>query len=385
MMFFPVFQVLIILLAPLFLMRLTKSLGWERWLSPVVLSYLVGILIGNLHLFPLNAQISTFFSAASVLLAIPLLLYPTDLLGWFKYAKSTLLSFALLVFSALICSMLVALFFKDQIEHGWVMAGMLVGMATGGTPNLNAIAIAENAPEDVIIYLNAADIIVGGIFLIFLTSVAHRIYGTFLPDFQHDIPGAGSEQDDKPIPPKLLFKKPSLLKDLSLSYALTVLIIGLAVGLTQVLTGELKSISLIILLLTLFSVIASLSPKIRRIRGTYESGEYLLLMFCIAIGMLADLRSLATDGTGTLIFTALFFSSTICLHLFLSWLFKIDRDTTMITSTAGLYGPPFIGQIASVIKNKTLIFSGMATGLVGYAIGNFLGIGIADILKRWFF
>jgi len=56
----------------------------------------------------------------------------------------------------------------------------------------------------------------------------------------------------------------------------------------------------------------------------------------------------------------------------------------MITSTAALYGPAFIGQIASVINNRQLVFSGMATSLVGLAMGNYIGVGVANLLRYFF-
>ena len=163
---------------------------------------------------------------------------------------------------------------------------------------------------------------------------------------------------------------------------LTILIIGASVGICFLIFGELTNVAFLILLLTTFSVLASLSPRIRKIRGTFEMGEYLLLMFCVAIGMMADFTKLAEDGGMIIAFTAMVLSTTIILHLIFSKLFKIDTDTVLITSTAAIYGPVFIGQIASAIRNKSLVFSGMATGLIGFAIGNYLGIAVAYFV-RW--
>ena len=36
----------------------------------------------------------------------------------------------------------------------------------------------------------------------------------------------------------------------------------------------------------------------------------------------------------------------LIIHLLLCLIFKIDADTTLITSTAGVYGPAFIGPVA---------------------------------------
>ncbi len=67
------------------------------------------------------------------------------------------------------------------------------------------------------------------------------------------------------------------------------------------------------------------------------------------------------------------------VHFLLSWIFKVDADTTLITSVAGIFGPAFIGPIASVLKNKDIVVSGLTTGLVGYAIANYLGFAMSHL------
>jgi uncharacterized membrane protein len=37
--------------------------------------------------------------------------------------------------------------------------------------------------------------------------------------------------------------------------------------------------------------------------------------------------------------------------------------------------------MSQVLKNRAILFSGVTTGLVGYAVGNFVGILIAYLLK----
>jgi uncharacterized membrane protein len=71
----------------------------------------------------------------------------------------------------------------------------------------------------------------------------------------------------------------------------------------------------------------------------------------------------------------------VVLHVLLGKLFKIDRDTVVITSVAGIFGPVFIGPIASILNNKKVIVSGLTTGLIGYALGNYLGMMLAYFMK----
>lgn len=63
-------------------------------------------------------------------------------------------------------------------------------------------------------------------------------------------------------------------------------------------------------------------------------------------------------------------------------LFRIDADTVLITSTAAIFGPAFVGQVAVALRNKEVVLSGIITGLVGYAVGNYLGIFIAYLVSN---
>ena len=333
------------------------------------------MIVGNLPGFSIDTELAHQFSEVTVLLAIPLLLFSTDIPAWLRHAPQTLLAFGLCVLSGLVASTVVAFNFPLEGFENWMVSGMLVGVYTGGTPNMQAIGMALNAGEEVYVLLNAADIFCGGLYLLFLVSVAHRFLGWFLPDFEGDRGLDSTEESTAGGRWRWL--------DLGMALGLTLLIIGTSLGLVWALTGGLKASSWIILLLTAGSIAASFSPRVRSWRGAFEAGEYFLLMFCVAIGSLSNFQEMLAGSTSIIPFTASVLLLTVALHFALSALFRIDRDTTLITSSAALYGPVFIGQIASVIGNRTLGFSGMATGLIGYALGNFLGIGMAALLQLW--
>ena len=117
---------------------------------------------------------------------------------------------------------------------------------------------------------------------------------------------------------------------------------------------------------------------------TYEFGEYFLLIFCMGIGSISDFGEMVQAGPQVFLYVTCVFVGTLTLHFLLSWFFRMDADTTLITSVAGIFGPAFIGPVASVLKNKDIVVSGLTTGLVGYAIANYLGLGMAHFF-RWVF
>ncbi len=368
-------QICIALFFPWIARILARSGRLGKVLSPVVLCYLAGMLIGNLGLLPVDEKIAGSITEGAIVLAIPLLLFSTRLADIRKFAGPALSSFGWCVLAGLISTSAAAFIFADKIPDTPVIAGMVVGIYTGGTPNMQAIGLALQSARENIIMLNAADILLGGIYLVFLTSVAPLILAKILPSFQ------GAENSDPGRAPKA--DQPWHWKHVATGLALSIGVAGAALGLSLLLFGSLNQTSLIILALTSISLALSFIPFVSNLPGTYESGEYLLLIFSVALGMLADFQKILESGGALLGFTTVAMFGNIGLHLLFSRWRKIDRDTFMITSTAAIYGPAFIGQIASVIDNRKLVFAGIGVGLLGYALGNYLGIGLHFVLN-WF-
>ncbi|MEQ8706141.1 MAG: DUF819 family protein [Phaeodactylibacter sp.] len=368
-----VLQALILVGVPFLSRRLSRRGMLPEWLSPVVVCYGVGIVLKNTGLFPLNDPLSTTATEGSILFAVPLLLYATDLKRWVSYAGSSLLSFGLCVASGVVATVTAAYLFQDALPDTWRLAGMLAGIYTGGTPNMQAIGLALQAPQETIILVNAADVLLGGVYLLLLTSVVPQWLKAVLPQFKPGETTTAMEETD----PYHAFNYSDALR----SIGLTVLVIGGALGLTWLVYGRLDQLAFLILMLTSISLAVSFVPAVRNWDNTFETGEYFLLIFCVALGMLADFQSIVDRGLGIIQFTAVALFGTILLHLLLSRLFGIDRDTFLFTSVAAIYGPPFIGQIASITGNRQLILSGIALGLLGYAVGNYLGIGLAYLLQ----
>ncbi len=100
----------------------------------------------------------------------------------------------------------------------------------------------------------------------------------------------------------------------------------------------------------------------------------------MGLAMSIDVKALASDILPTLAFFACVQTGSILLHLVLCKLFKIDGGTAIITSTAGIYGPPFIAPVANAYGDRKLIAPGIICGTFGLAVGNLIGIGIGSLL-----
>jgi uncharacterized membrane protein len=52
----------------------------------------------------------------------------------------------------------------------------------------------------------------------------------------------------------------------------------------------------------------------------------------------------------------------------------------IITSVAGICSPPFVPMIASALKNREIILSGIVTGIIGWVIGTYIGIAFSSLI-----
>jgi len=109
---------------------------------------------------------------------------------------------------------------------------------------------------------------------------------------------------------------------------------------------------------------------------------YLIIVFSFAVATMADLRVIFTIGfLGLFAYVFFAYFGSILLHLLLSKIFRINADDYLITTTAFIYSPPFVPVIAAALKNKEVIITGITVGIIGYVVGNYLGVMIGYLLK----
>ncbi|MEW6032479.1 MAG: DUF819 family protein [Bacillota bacterium] len=380
-------QAAVLIILPALILQAVKRSRVLSFLGATLLCYLTGIAMANVPGLPINRSLSMRLAEVAVLLAIPLLLFSTDFVRWLRLARRTILSFVLAAAAVMVSAMVGAAVFGRFLDEAWKIGGMFVGVYTGGTANMSAIGLALGVKEEVFILVNAADVVVSGLYLIFLMTVAQRVLLRFLPAFQSSgvSPGPGGAEGGPAAygaGPDAAAGAPGgawvRVRQAGLAVALAVGIVAASVGLSLLLTGKLAD-ALIILLITTLAIAASFVRGIHRLEGAFDLGTYILLVFCVSIGTIADFREL-TASPVIFGYCALVLSGAILLHYLLAALFRIDADTVIITSTAAVFSPPFVAPIAAVLKNREIIVSGLTTGLVGYAVGNYLGLALAYLL-----
>ncbi|AIO18869.1 hypothetical protein KQ51_00990 [Candidatus Izimaplasma bacterium HR1] len=386
-------QVIAIFLVPVLIIKY-HNMFITRWIGTIGSAYLFGILVA-IFMFVLNKlgldasvnkDLGEIGSHLAISIAIPLLLFSANLKEVRKLSKTVLKSFGSLILSAIIVSSIVYYVYAKTITNGAELSGMAIGLYTGGTPNLNAIGnfFRGNGVGSVIISsANLSDMIIGAIFYIFLLVLCKPLLSKFLRKRDEDIYITNSSEfkntDELDIKSFKFSKK--LLNRILLAFGITVL--GAGIGfLIFTLKDDTNAkmtdflVPAMMMTVTILGIVFSFNKKIRETKGMNVVGQYGILVFSFALASSLDLSLLTGIIGDTLILYGSITIGVFILHVLFSKLMNIDVDCTMVTLTAGLYGPAFVPAITKQIKNDDLTVPGLITGSIGYAIGTFLGIAL---------
>jgi len=385
-MFLSILWVMVFLAAPAAILWLCSKVKFLDIIGPVVVCYILGILIGNIGIFPENIfEIQDLLTTLVIPLALPLIFFSLNIRGWGKKTGVILKAFFGALVAVLIASTVTFLIFQSRIgEESWKVGGMLIGVYTGGTPNLAAIGTALDISSTQYLSVHASDVVVGGVFLLLLISVFPALFRKILPKYAPK--NSRKEEavlDDNGFSVYFSGFSRSNLLPLLKAAGLSVLIFGIGGGLSFIVPEEFSTVTAILVITTL-GVAASSAKSIRKIPMTFQLGHYLLLIFSLVVSSMADIRNLADSAPVMMLYISVLLIITLFIHTIFSKVTKVDADTHLMVSAALIYSPPFVPVVAAALKNKEVLMSGMVAGIAGWVIGNYLGIGFGYLLRLLF-
>lgn len=378
-----ILMTLFFILAPAGVLWACRRVKLLNKVGPVLVLYILGIIVGNIFHPAGMAKIQDLLSSAMVPLAIPIMLFACT----FSRSQTRSQLLALITgMVAVITSVVAGYFiFGRNIEDGAKIGGMLTGVYTGGTVNLAALKTLLDVPDETFILLNSYDMIISFLYLTFLLSLGIKWFRKILPNetghAAADDEAAIKEALDKAEadPYKGLFTRGGL-KDAGVLLAVDALIIGISAGL-GLLAGDGWFMTVLILMLTTLGIAASFWKPVRTRKYGYEIGMYFIYIFSVVVASMADLSKFnISDGLGTLGYLTFVIFVSLFIQVILAKIFKIDADTMTISSVTYICSPPFVPMMSAAMKNRAVLASGLAIGVVGYAAGTYLGFIISQLL-----
>lgn len=379
---------------PALAIYLCNRTGWARKAGAVVLCYLGGVIIGPL--LPLLIEPADTLQAkalqdqlmsGAIAFALPMMLLSVDVRQWLRLGPTTMLAMGSSILAVVIMSFVAGWLLQDQVAEAWKLVGLHIALYTGGTPNLAAAKESLLVDNNLFLQIHTYDTLLTMAYILLVVSVAQHVALTFLPSFQQKASEEGFTQSDidDPENPESYYRllQWPVVKQLVPAVLLTLALIACVVFIANQIGGE-YYMAVVMVGLTIAALAASLRQRIREIPHTFELGMYVILCFCVVVGSMINANFIDQLNTGLAWFVLIVVFGSLLLHALFCRLLNIDSDTFIITSVAAICSPPFIPMVATALKNKAILLSGITAGVLGYALANILAIGCAYLFQSLF-
>ena len=385
----------ILVILYLYAVPLLVMFAAKRWpviekISPMVILYVIGLVVGNVGVFGKeHSYIFENISNMAVLTSIPLMLCSCDFRKW--SAAAVLKAFLTGLVSILAVNIIGYFMFRSQAVASGVspedfakVTAAMTGIYTGGIPNFAPVAKAVDLPNNLFLLVSGYDLVVTGLYLILIVFFGGKIVRWFFPKTVtsptlSNEPTTETTQVPGPEESHKTFQQKILNRIIGILGAIA--IVSIAVGLTYLIPTK-NATALIIIVITTLSILLSFWKPVRQLEGTFETGLYFVYVFCLAVATQVNVHELEfSKYIYILYYIAFVIFGSLALQILLSRLFKISGGMVLTSSISLINSPPFVPMVAAVLHDKSVILPGIAIGLLGYAVGNYLGIGIFMLLS----
>ncbi len=402
------FAVLVVLAAVVYVsIQLDRNFKVFRALGSVLVAILLAMALSNAGLLPDRSPTYEFLSSTGVSVAIVLILLTVDLRSVFSAGPQMLVAFLIGAGGTALGAASAALVLSGEVgPETYKLAGQYTGTYMGGGVNFAALGEYFETSSDMFSAAVAADVAITAIWLIACLSIPVLLS-------RGDDDGGGVESDPDELAPAVAGELPdsasALESDLEEAGA-AVGVAGISADLKESLYSTVNAVSLSetaalvtlavglvwfagvlaaawpvpeVLLLTTLVLLVAQVPAVKELSGSAMWGNYLLHLCLAANGAQSVIANIFEIGPAIFYFAA----ATVAVHGIVIFgigrLAGIDAPTLAVASQANIGGPASAMALAGARGYSRLLLPGIAVGLLGYAIGNYSGAVVGNLIRSY--
>ena len=359
--------------------RLEERVAIFRSLGAALVGILLAMVLSNIGLIPGTSPTYELLMGPGVSIGIALILLSVDVRTVIQAGPRMLAAFAIGAVGTAVGATIGALVLAGQVgEETWKLAGQFTGTYTGGGVNFAAVGRGLGTSPDMFAAATAADVIVTAIWMAACLSVPVLLRrGTSAPAPRVPVAKPGGPETTKTLERALHDSgRPVTLSDAA---ALVTIAVGAVWG-AGVLGSLIPRVPEVLWLTTLVLAIAQI-PAVQALAGSALWGNYLLLLFLASNGARSVIATIFEVGPAVFYFAAV----TVAIHGVVIFgvgrLFKLDLPTLAVASQANVGGAASAMALAGARGYADRLLPGVAVGLLGYAVGNYMGFAIAALVR----
>jgi len=364
-------------LAAIVAVALALERRWHlfRSFGAAFIGIFLGMVLSNTGVLPGQSPAYDFLVGPAVSAGIVLILLSVDVRTIVKAGPTMLAAFAIGAVGSVVGAAVAALALAGQVgPETWKLAGQYAATYTGGGANFAAVGAALGTSGDLFAAGVAADVIVTAVWMAICLTV---------PVLLSRARGGGDETIERPDVGEAGGRLYATLGTVDiLDVALLALIALGTLWVSAALGRVLPALPSVLWLTTIALVLAQI-PRVQRIRGAGVIGNWLILLFLASNGAKSVVANIVAVGPPVMWFAL----TTVGVHgliIFgIGMLVRLDPRTLAVASQANVGGSASAMALASARGWAKDLLPGVAVGLLGNAVGNYIGIAVAMVVRGW--
>lgn len=361
-----------------FLLCLTAFAAWAettkigRRLSGAAIVVFGATAASHAGLIPRSAPVYDAIWTYLVPLAVALFLFKADLIRVFTEGGRVLIAFTMGSIGVVLGALLGAWLLDAGVDEAKI-AGIYTATYIGGSLNLIAVAQALkfNEPSQLAMAV-AIDNVLGLSLIIFINVIA----GWKL--FQRAFPWRAETITEAPVGASDEAERPMTLATLLGALAVASAVVAISAFAADRFGVEAYTLLFITLLMTVVATVGR--TFLKKLRGEEVIAMAFMYLFFAIVGVGANIPGMMNAAPSLFAIVLIIYAVHLIFMVLAGIIFKLNYAELVVASLACISGPPIVAAIAVVMNWRNVLVPGILTGILGYVVGNFVGIAIFSVL-----
>lgn len=371
---------------------LEQRYAFASKITGAIIALIGAMLLSNLNIIPIASPVYDQVWNYVIPLAIPLLLFRSNIFKIWKESRRLLFIFLISSVGTVVGVTIAFLLLHQFIPELDKIGAMMTGSYIGGGVNFAALSTKFETPGELVSATVVADNSVMAFYFIVLITLPNlkfvKKYFNRLSTDNKDTEGNNAETYWK--------RNEISLKDIAYSLAIAFVLVAISFKISEIINAIVPKsnpfleilVSIIgdqFLLLTTLTLIAVavFSKFFENLNASDELGTFLIYIFFVVIGVPASIPIIIKTAPLLFIFVAIILIFNLAITLSFGKLFKFNIEEMILASNANAGGPTTAAALAISKGWHSLVGPILIIGTLGYVIGNYIGTMMGYFLSQF--
>lgn len=361
-------------------------------LTGAIIALVGAMILSNLNIIPIESPVYDQVWEYVIPLAIPLLLFRSNIFKIWKESRRLLFIFLISSVGTVVGVGTGFLLLHQFIPELDKIGAMMTGSYIGGGVNFAALSTKFQTPGELVSATVVADNSVMAFYFIVLITLPNM---TFIKKYFKRL--YNSNDDANSNQAEVYWKRNDIsLKDIAYSISIAFVLVAISFKISELVNEHIPKnnhfmeilVSIIgdqFLLLTTLTLVtvAMFSKFFENLNASDELGTFLIYIFFVVIGVPASIPIIIKTAPLLFIFVAVILIFNLSITLCFGKLFKFNIEEMLLASNANAGGPTTAAALAISKGWQGLVGPILIIGTLGYVIGNYVGTLMGYFLSQF--